>query len=300
MRLLSFAFLPFFFLPLDPADIAPVSKALPSTVDLAPVARFATPEPEPVPGHRAEPSGCTAATVPLAESVSTGTPTRGRLTHGKFLEESELVRHVDASDCNFWGTDELVGAIERVATAVAEEHPGHRLTVGELSKRRGGDIRGHGSHENGRDVDFGFYFLDEAGLPYEPGRLIRVRRDKTARADGEVLTFDVARNWKLVEALLTDEEADVNIILVDARIRRWLLAHARSIGVADELYRHASRVLLRPRRGDHPHRNHFHVRVYCPESDERCRDFNGLWDWVERARAERAARAEAAVTRPAA
>lgn len=182
--------------------------------------------------------------------------------------------------------------MQRVARAVDTAHPGHRLTVGELSQREGGDIYGHGSHENGRDVDLGFYFLDEDGLPYEPSRLIDVRRDKTARADGKTLTFDVTRNWAVIEALLTDDEADLAIALVNARVRRWLLAHARATGVSPELRRRAAMVLRVPRRGDHPHRNHFHVRIYCPETDAQCRDFNGQWEWVRRARAERAQLAE--------
>ncbi|MBO6934270.1 MAG: penicillin-insensitive murein endopeptidase [Deltaproteobacteria bacterium] len=293
MRLVSLACVPFFFLPLDTRQVAPlieeVVEAEPES-ETVPVRRQLAEASEP-PTHRAAPSGCSAPPAP-GESQSIGRPTRGELTKGRFLRESELIHHVDSDECNYWGTDELVGAIRRAAAAVAAEHPGHRLTVGELSQRGGGDIRGHASHENGRDVDFGFYFVDEEGLPFEPSRFVDVRRDRTAHVGGHELTFDVERNWRLIEALLTDEEADLNIIVVSGRIRDWLLAHARSIGVPDALYQHASRVLLRPRRGRHPHRNHFHARIYCPPSDAECRDRGRVWDWVEQARAARAERLE--------
>jgi len=292
MRLLPLACVPFFLLPLDTQRVAPLldaTEAEPAQAPRPPVRRRQLAEASQPLTHRAAPSGCRAGPT-WGESQSIGRPTRGALSKGRFLRESELIHHVDSADCNFWGTEELVGAIGRAAAAVAAAHPGHRLTVGELSQRRGGDIPGHASHENGRDVDFGFYFVDEQGLPFEPSRFVDVRRDRTARVGDHVLTFDVERNWRLVEALLHDEEADLRIIVVNARIRDWLLAHARSIGVDEALYQHASRVLVRPRRGRHPHRNHFHARIYCPATDTECLDRGRLWDWVERARAARAER----------
>jgi penicillin-insensitive murein endopeptidase len=284
---LSLGFLPFFLLPFSfpssPAEPVGMTIGDPSfsrPVSAAPRHR--------VRGHVAEPSGCEAEWTPSFASDTIGAPNRGRLVRGKFLPESDVIRHVDAHDCNFWGTDELTSMVDRVARRVAADHPGARLTVGELSKREGGDIYGHGSHENGRDVDFGFYFTDENGLPYETRRMLNVRADKTARAaDGTTLRFDVARNWKVVEALLEDE-SDLNIAIVHRRVRRWLLDHARRTGVSDELRRRASIVLRIPNRGTHPHLNHFHVRIYCPESAIECRDFNATWDWVDEARAERA------------
>lgn len=290
MRLLSLACVPFFFVPVDHPRVAQmldVSPPRPVAVRAAPPTtepKHSTPT-----GHRAPPSGCHASLPAPHASRSVGSPTRGELQGGQFLDESEVVHHVDAADCNFWGTDELVGALRRVAKTVASAHPHHRLTVGELSQPKGGDISGHASHENGRDVDLGFYFLDEEGQPYEPGRFVDVRRDRSARVGDRTLTFDVARNWKLVEALLGDGDADVHFILVNGRIRDWLLAHARSLGVAGERYRQASRVLVRPRRGRHPHRNHFHVRIYCPETAAGCRDRGRLWEWVESDREERSA-----------
>lgn len=286
MRLLfSCAFLPFFLAPLSARDVTAAAKV--SQPPVAPPVAIAPPmvdeEPRDTP---ADP--CAPADGERGLPRSIGTATHGRLEGGRFLAESELIHHVDAEGCHFWGTEELVGAVRAVASAVAEAHPGHRLTVGELSKRDGGDIIGHASHENGRDVDLGFYFVDADGQPYEPDRLLHVRRDGTASANGEVVTFDVDRNWALVESLLSSDEADVSFILVGWRIRRWLLAHARTTGVDEELYERAARVLIRPRRGRHPHRNHFHVRIYCPETHEACRDRGRLWDWVAQSRARRA------------
>ena len=294
MQFLSLGLLPFFFFP--SISSTPTAPAVDRGVQIASQVgtsanRTSTDgaQPRVDVGHRAAPSGCSPqSAVPSYDSASHGTPQRGRLSRGKFLTESNTIHHVDAQDCNFWGTDELTGMVQRVARKVAAEHPGVRLTVGELSKRRGGDIHGHGSHENGRDVDLGFYWVDEDGRPYEPSRFIDARRDKTAMVGGKKLTFDVERNWKIVEALLTDEEADLNIIVINARIRRWLLDYAREARVSPDLRRRASIVMRVPARGSHPHLNHFHVRIWCPEDDGQCRDRGQLWEWVEEARTERA------------
>ena len=287
----SLSFLPF-ILPFLSAPVLPLNTLTPAEPPTVREATVTAPRPAPrlapaVPtAHRQRPSGCVAPALPAHESVASGRADQGRLSRATFVGESELIRHVDAHDCNFWGTTELTGAIERVAEAMAAEAPGARLTIGELSKRRGGDIDGHSSHENGLDVDLGFYWRDSRGRPYEPSGFVDVRRDKTAVVDGRTLTFDVARNWKLIEGFLTDPEADLGIVVVDIEVRRWLLAHARHIRADRVLRRRASIVLRIPARGAHPHRNHFHLRIFCPESAGQCRDKNDLYDWVAQERAE--------------
>jgi penicillin-insensitive murein DD-endopeptidase len=86
--------------------------------------------------------------------------------------------------------------------------------------------------------------------------------------------FDLARNWELVKALITDAEVEVERIFVSDRIRRWLLAYARHIGEPEDLVRHAGIVLMRPRNAE-THNDHMHVRVACSADDlahGRCRN----------------------------
>ena len=238
-------------------------------------------------------SGCYESTPAVLASKSSGLPWQGSLEDGVFLNESTNVRHVDAQRCAFWGTRRLVQMVERTAARVAQTAPGARLTVGELSLPEGGDIVGHSSHENGRDIDLGFYFVDDAGEPAEPGRLVDVRRDGTARWQGQTLHFDVARNWKLLESLLLDPEADLQLALINARIRTMLLNEAQRQDVSRDMLVRAARVMVVPRRGEHPHLNHFHVRIFCPEGTTECRDGRELWEWTVAARQERARHAAA-------
>lgn len=156
-----------------------------------------------------------------------------------------------------WGTEELVGLIQRSAASVR----GAKLTVGDLSNREGGRMRPHIAHRNGRDVDLGFY-LTRGDTPVQARRFIRARADGTAGR----YWFDDARNWQLVESMLTDPNAEVEAILVAAHLERRLLAEARRTRAPRWLYERARLVMYQPRVGGR-HDDHFHVRIHCPADD---------------------------------
>ncbi len=136
-------------------------------------------------------------------------------------------------------------------------------------------------------MDFGFYFLDRRGNSITPGKLIDVRRNGTARWKNQTLRFDAPRNWRMVEALITDPDTDVELLLVNTRIRTMLLNEARRQRVARPLRDRAARMLMIPRRREHPHLNHFHVRIFCAEHAAECTDGRPLWEWTVAARQTR-------------
>lgn len=210
-----------------------------------------------------------------------GLPWDGRLRDAAELRESATVHRAGeyAPAGNFWATHELVQLLERAAAVVQRRIPGGRLTVGELSKRTGGDIDGHGSHESGRDVDLSFYMLDGAGLPYEPFAFAEFDGAGQAKAPNVGLRFDDARNWELVARLVADADARVQYIFVGTALRARLLAEGRRRHASASVLVRAESVLVQPARG-HPHRNHFHVRVYCDPSDRpQCVDHSPFWPW---------------------
>ncbi len=225
------------------------------------------------------------------DDESPGSISCGRANRGALHDARELPRYGYGYEIPdpWWsrehrfGTDELVGLIERAAAAVAEHHPGAMLGVADLSKDGGGALRGHRSHQSGRDVDLIYYALDDAGEPFRPdehmayygragrgsyARSPRFVRDITARY------FDLARNWALVKALIGDSEVEVEHIFVSSRVRQWLLDYARRVGEPPELLDLAKRTLRRPRGAD-SHNDHMHIRVRCSAEDEalgRCRN----------------------------
>src|SRR5690606_19199900 len=82
---------------------------------------------------------------------------------------------------NQWGTDELIGAVQRAAAQVRATR--HRATLGvaDLSPKRGGKTIWHASHQSGRDVDLIFYTVDARGRPLPPPKVEMVHFD----GDGE-------------------------------------------------------------------------------------------------------------------
>jgi penicillin-insensitive murein endopeptidase len=215
-------------------------------------------------------------------SRSLGYPWRGHLTNGVRLEESDLIRHsvADQEDDRFWGTQELVGLLERAVDRVSSALPSGPLVVGELSQRRGGDVIGHKSHENGRDVDLGFYLRTEAGQPVPATQFVSIWRSGRGRMGDEGVYFDAQRNWLLIRALLTDRKVQVHHVFTSKWIRRRLLREARRQGTGERLYKRAQQMIIPPD-VRHPHHNHFHVRIYCPPDDvPGCRDRGPFWPWL--------------------
>lgn len=232
-----------------------------------------------------------AGAVPTAEvadatvgSVSCGAANRGSLSGA--VEMPQSGRGFEIPD-PWWsrgfryGTSELVGMLMRAAAVVAAEHPGGVLGIADISNPGGGALRGHRSHQSGRDADLHFYTLDVAGQPYRPdqhmpyftykGRAYYAKAPHWAPSIPERF-FDLARNWAFIKALLHDPYAQLERVFISSRIRRWLLDYAKSIGEPEDLIRRAA-IAMRP--DSNSHNDHMHVRVSCPPDDVtlgRCRD----------------------------
>jgi penicillin-insensitive murein endopeptidase len=219
-------------------------------------------------------------------SVSCGSANRGALYGAVLLPRAGVGYSTPEpwwSRGRRYGTTELVGLIMRSAAAVEQQHPGGLLGVADLSAENGGVLPGHRSHQSGRDADLVFYALDPRGQPFAPDQhmayythsgLGQHARAPSFAPEISERYFDLARNWALVRALLTDAESEVEHIFVSARVRRWLLDYARQLGEPEELQLRAARVLRKPR-GVDGHNDHMHVRVRCSADDEalgRCRN----------------------------
>ncbi|MBI5512768.1 MAG: penicillin-insensitive murein endopeptidase [Deltaproteobacteria bacterium] len=202
----------------------------------------------------------------LAPSASQGFPNHGSLVHGRRLEEGPTVRYLPGRTLH-WGTEELVGLLERAARTLHQRYR-VRLTVGDLSARNGGPVARHRSHQSGRDADLAFFARDRRGQPVTP-QDYAVFTATGRTADGR-LEFDTARNWAMVEALLSDRQVRPERIFVSGALRGRLLAYGRAHASRGSLVTLASSVLAQPARVS-PHDNHFHVRIPCPSGDAACR-----------------------------
>lgn len=229
----------------------------------------------------AEPAPEIPAPEAGSPSRSVGSPDRGRLEDSAALEETPylFVRH--SRRPALYGTAELVGLVQRSAQAVWTAFEGPKLVVGDLSGPRGGRLSPHRSHRSGRDVDIGFFLLDDAGNPAQAPFFVRLRRDGCGHIRDQRYCIDPARSWALLSAIVQDPLAQVQYVLVAPDIRNRVLAEGRRQGASAELIDRVS-VVTEPHAGSHSHRSHFHVRIYCPVDDRpSCHDEPPFHEWYE-------------------
>jgi penicillin-insensitive murein endopeptidase len=223
-------------------------------------------------GRTARVEGGGHPSVP-AGGLSLGSPTDGHLLGGAHLDVSPWLRVTPCyeSEDVRWGLDSLVSLIDRGARSVRKQFPDSVLSVGHLSRRGGGDVDRHASHESGRDADVGFYITNQQGKPIYAEHFVRFLGDGTAPT-WPGARFDEARNWAFVASIVTDGRARVSYVFVASPLRARLLAYAQKIGAPYATRVRASELMAQPR-GSLPHDDHFHVRISCPAFMEACVEF---------------------------
>ncbi len=208
-------------------------------------------------GPKMQPARCAAP--PTGPTRSIGAATDGRLDHGCLLpaKGAGYVRRNSAG----WATEETVALLQWATRAVATLYPRTApVVIGALSKRNGGKLRGHGSHQSGRDIDIGYFASDNRRLsqfrPMHAGNL------------------DVVKTWALLGALLSSGQ--VQYMFMDYELQVRFHRHLEREGVPqptlDRIFqfpagRTARRGIIRHASG---HADHVHVRLRCPPHD-RCR-----------------------------
>jgi hypothetical protein len=133
-----------------------------------------------------------------------------------------------------------------------------------MSFQSGGDIPWSVSHNAGRDEDLAFY-IKAQGRPHPAPSLIKFGGDLRSR-EHPGYRFDLARNWALVESLLSHPTIPVQWIFVSKPLREALLGQARRAGASGALLSRADLVLRQPT-DSLSHADHFHVRIYCSRED---------------------------------
>jgi penicillin-insensitive murein endopeptidase len=216
--------------PVEDAESPPCAAEPP--LELAPEAALLALEPRALAAQiRTDPGKLGSATV--------GSPTRGALWGGVKLGKSEGIEPIG----NTWGTIGTVRSLERgvrqVRRCFADTPP---LYVGDISRKGGGSLPPHKSHQSGVDADVGYYYLTG------PAWFV------VATADN----LDRPRTWALVRALV--EAGNVEYVFMDSKVQALLREHARELGdPRDELFAgdDDEEAIIRHARG---HTTHFHVR----------------------------------------
>lgn len=184
-------------------------------------------------------------------SISVGFSEAGRVINAVQLPRGDA--WVVKDPANAWGTQETIDALVTVANAVRERRPGiGPMRINDIGKQEGGYLRPHRSHQSGRDVDIGLFYLDGGGA-YFAGHKTRV--------------IDLGANWQLLRAVAS--MTDAQVVLIDRKVQKLLYDYAIATGEdrsfvnsifkagRDSLVQHAAR-----------HRDHFHVRFFSPRAHE--------------------------------
>ncbi|MCC6217363.1 MAG: penicillin-insensitive murein endopeptidase [Polyangiaceae bacterium] len=243
-----------------PADAEPHDDVddLEADDDPAAAPAAAAPAAHPLDGWSDERIAAALASDPASlGAMSLGRPNAGALRNGVQLPRDDP-RLTLADPARTWGTGETIAALLLAVGEVHRQYPGAPpLHVGHVSAREGGPLRPHKSHQSGRDVDLGFYYVDGSRW--------------YSRATAENL--DRARTWALLRALIVG--SDVELVLVDHSIQRLLEQHARESGEdsawIEDLFRGTPGVRPPLFRHVAGHAGHLHVRFYSPEARETAR-----------------------------
>lgn len=198
---------------------------------------------------------------PESRSVSVGAPYHGRLEHAVRLHRhpAYVIRDRD----KVWATEETARWIVDAFDELRRRFPdAPKVRVHDISNRRGGPMHGHRSHQSGRDVDISYYQRYCGDIPCP---MWHIPADQ----------LDVAKQWALFEHWLRNDE--VEDIFMDYGLQRPLYEYARDHGATPAELR---RWFQYPNGRSHPngiirhfpqHRDHFHVRFVCPDTDPDCR-----------------------------
>ncbi len=160
-----------------------------------------------------------------------------------------------------WGTAETIKRLTSAFDEVVRTDPfAPRVRVHDLSLRNGGPMRGHKSHQSGRDVDLTYY-----------------RRTCERECIGRPVSaseLDSGRQWRLLRYWLQHGHAE--FIFVDYALQRPLYEQAKSAGATPG---QLAQWFQYPRGPDLPagvirhvpnHANHVHIRFRCAPRDGAC------------------------------
>ncbi|MCP4448788.1 MAG: LysM peptidoglycan-binding domain-containing protein [Myxococcales bacterium] len=209
-------------------------------------------------------AGGTGKRFILGQSV--GATNRGRLRNASRLKAGPgyFIRRPKRT----YGAEHTIRNVKRAVSEVRRRHKrAHSLAVGDISAKRGGKISMHASHQSGRDIDLGFYFVKRpVGYP-------RSFVDATAKN----LDFDAT--WTLLMSFVDSQSmpGGAEQIFISYETQKLLYKKARKRRISKA---RLAKVLQYPHgrgsrkaivRHEPGHNEHMHVRFSCPPKDGKCK-----------------------------
>lgn len=205
--------------------------------------------------HDAPASARAAVVRPGAHSV--GTPQAGALVAGVQIPPGQgyELRYPKSAYGTTFAVRQTIAALDHFAATSDYPFP---ISIGTMSRQRGGEIGDHLSHQSGRDLDIRLPLRAEI-----PQGLGSTRK-----------RIDWLSSWALVQAFAS--AAEVQVIFLDYGSQRRMYRAAKDAGASEEELdallqfpsgSGASRGLVRHSPG---HEHHIHVRFPCGPAEPEC------------------------------
>lgn len=199
-----------------------------------------------------------AAIKVRAGGISIGRPAHGRLVRGVELPDRPDLYSRRKPEEAYGSTHAITQLMRAVIRFRHETGFTRNISIGGISKARGGRFRPHKSHQSGRDIDI--------RMP-----VVASSEGKKAISSGDI---DWKMTWRLMHAFISSGE--VEYIFLDHPLQKKLYKAARELGVSKEelagwiqwpAKAKTNKGVVRHVKG---HRVHFHVRIRCAPHEKHC------------------------------
>jgi murein endopeptidase len=200
-----------------------------------------------------------------AHGQSVGAPWAGTLHDATRFPDGD--GYVIRRPWRAFATRTTVEHVEHVVAEVRDAFPDrHVLGIGDFSQEHGGAISDHHSHQTGRDVDIGLFYVEKpASYPRE---FVRATADN----------LDCEATLGMIErfAATAKQDGGVQVMFLDYDVQgllyHWGLDHGESEAKLDRLFQFAHGRGSMDGLVHHipGHDNHVHVRFQCAAGDTSC------------------------------
>ncbi len=195
-------------------------------------------------------------------SISVGQPNRGKLANSAALPENDKLYTVRKPEEAYGSSHTLHNLQLAIANWRQDTGFDRPLIIGAISKKGGGRLRPHSSHQSGRDVDI--------RLPTKKG----IPASKIPESASEI---DWDASWGLIAALVATGE--IQYIFLSSSRQKHLYQAAKRAGASKDLLERVIQYPERPKSGDaivrhaKGHEAHIHVRFNCAPNETKCESY---------------------------
>jgi penicillin-insensitive murein endopeptidase len=199
-----------------------------------------------------------------------GEPSRGHLEKASnLLLEQKIpsnsgIHIIRPERERYYGSYELLTMVKSMGQFTKKILPKYSLPIGDLSKKTGGKIGKHASHQSGQDVDVAFYSKGSKSND----KLVSVLSH--VKSGSPVESWMEAEQWGLFKFLVSTKFVDR--IFIHPNLKKTICQMAVKNGeIRPNQSEGTVYEALRRLRPEVNHYNHFHLRVKCSKAQIRCR-----------------------------